>query len=161
LPRLAPARALLTSHSPSLTRTGTDIGSAFAPPDVFVGINADARCVVQPFTSSRNRLHCIVDAEGLPPPDTHYDARGRFASHPLRLVVNGRIAQCWHTGGSNHGCFVRFDVAGTPRVDRLLTPVVQQGGLVRVRGRGIDGGLLGAPGLCAPPPSNSPRHAPP
>ena len=45
--------------------SGTDIGSAFAPPDVFIGINADARCVVQPFTSTKNRLHCIVNAEGL------------------------------------------------------------------------------------------------
>ena len=51
---------------------GTDIGSAFAPPEVYVGIRADARCVVQPFTSSRNRLHCIVNAEGLPPPDVAY-----------------------------------------------------------------------------------------
>ena len=56
---------------------GTGIGSAFAPPDVFIGINADARCVVQPFTSTRNRLHCIVYAEGLPPPDVVYTPAGR------------------------------------------------------------------------------------
>ena len=45
---------------------GTDIGSAFAPPEVFIGINADARCVVQPFTSTKNRLHCIVNPKRLP-----------------------------------------------------------------------------------------------
>ena len=38
-------------------------GSAFSPPSVFIGINADAECVVQPFTSTRNRLHCIMCAD--------------------------------------------------------------------------------------------------
>ena len=38
-------------------------GSAFSPPSVFIGINADAECAVQPFTSTRNRLHCIMCAE--------------------------------------------------------------------------------------------------
>ena len=36
---------------------GTNLGSAFAPPTVFIG--SSGRCDVQPFTSTRNRLHCI------------------------------------------------------------------------------------------------------
>ena len=127
--------------------SGTDIGSAFAPPDVFIGINADARCVVQPFTSTKNRLHCIVNAEGLPPPDVHYTAAGRFVEHPLRVVRDGRRARCWHVGGLNHACFVRFDLGATPRIGRLVTPTIQSGGLVRVRGNGVDGGVMGAPGM--------------
>ena len=103
-----------------------------------------ARCIVQPFTTTKNRLHCIIDSEGLPPPTTIYDPSGSFASHPLRVVRNGRIAQCWHVGGANHGCFIRFDLGGTPRIERLLTPTVQSGGVVRVRGAGIDGGVLGS-----------------
>ena len=40
--------------------SGTSVGSAFSPPVVYVGINADAECKVQPFTSTRNRVHCIT-----------------------------------------------------------------------------------------------------
>jgi hypothetical protein len=127
--------------------SGAGIGSAFSPPTVFVGINADAECVVQPFTSSRNRLHCIIGAEGLPPPDLAYNPAGRFYDHPLRVYKSGKLAQCWHVGGINHACFVRYDLGGTPRVERLLTPTLQSSGLVRIRGQGIDGGLLGAPGM--------------
>jgi hypothetical protein len=86
---------------------GSDIGSAFAPPLVYVGAQAQAECQVQPFTSNRNRLHCIVHADGLPPPDPIYDAAGRFVEHPLRVYKGTRLAQCWHTGGLNHGCFLR------------------------------------------------------
>ena len=125
--------------------SGTDIGSAFSPPTVFVGINADAQCVVQPFTTTRNRLHCIVYAEGLPPPDALYDPTGRFAEHPLRVLKGGRLADCWHVGGINHNCILRFDLGGTPRVHQLLTRELQSAGLLRLLGRGIDGGLLGAP----------------
>ena len=128
---------------------GTGIGSAFAPPEVFLGINADAVCHVQPFTSTRNRLHCIVSPEGLPPPDPQYDPAGRFVSHPLRILKGGKLAMCWHTGGINHACFLRFDLAGNPRLHQLLTPVVQSAGLLRMRGRGIDGGQIGAPGMIA------------
>ena len=128
---------------------GTDIGSAFAPPEVYVGIRADALCIVQPFTSSRNRLHCIVNAEGLPPPDVAYSPNGRFVEHPMRVVHNGRIARCWHVGGINHNCFLRFDLGGTPRVTRVVTPVLQSAGILRVKGQGIDGGLLGAPGMAS------------
>ena len=124
---------------------GTDIGSAFAPPVVFVGVNADAQCVVQPFTSNRNRLHCIVSAALLPAPDPLYSTTPRFVKEPLRVLKNGRLAQCWHVGGENHGCFLTFDTAGTPRVNRVLTPVVESGGMLRVRGHGINGGLQGDP----------------
>ena len=129
--------------------SGTDLGSAFAPPDARIGTNADARCEVQPFTSSKNKLHCVVQAEGLPPPTTVYNAAGDFALHPLRVTKNGRLARCWHTGGANHGCFVRFDLGGTPRVTRMLTPTLQSAGVVRAAGHGINGGLLGAAGMSA------------
>jgi hypothetical protein len=46
-------------------------------------------------------------------------------------------------GGTNHGCFLRFDLGGTPRLTSLSTPVVQPGGLLRLTGHGIDGGLKG------------------
>ena len=125
--------------------TGTSIGTAFAPPIVYIGIQAQAQCIVQPFTSTNNRLHCIVFADGLPPPTPVYTASGVFESHPFRVYKadGSRLAQCWHVGGLNHGCFIQFDLGGTPRVERLLTRVVDSGGLVRVRGRGIDGGLMG------------------
>ena len=126
---------------------GVDVGSAFAPPDVFIGSNGDARCVVQPFTSSNNRLHCVISAEGLPPPDLLYNASGRFVDMPMQVVVSGRPAQCWHMGGINHRCKLRFDLGATPRFERILTPVLQSSGLLRVSGRGIDGGLIGPPGM--------------
>ena len=109
--------------------SGTGIGSAFSPPTVFVGINADAECMVQPFTSTRNRLHCILDPEGLPPLDVEYKAAGRFVDHPLRVLKSGRLARCWHTGGINHACFLRFDLAGAPRIHTRHAS--------RPRGRGV------------------------
>ena len=87
--------------------SGTDLGSAFAPPTIFVGNRQQAECVVQPFTSNRNRLHCIVHADGLPLPPYTYDPAGSFVSYPLQAYKSGRSAQCWHTGGTNHGCFLR------------------------------------------------------
>ena len=124
-------------------------GSAFGPPTVFIGINADAQCVVQPFTSSRNRLHCIIGAEGLPPPDVLYNPKGRLVDHPIRVYKSGRLAQCWHVGSENHGCVVRFDLGATPRVTRVVTPVLQSAGVLRLRGLGIDGGLSSTPGMIA------------
>ena len=32
--------------------TGTDIGSAFAPPSIFLGVRTQAECQIQPFTST-------------------------------------------------------------------------------------------------------------
>ena len=49
---------------------------------VLVGIKGDARCIVQGFTSSLTRLHCIISATGLPPPST-YDVAGAFQDLPL------------------------------------------------------------------------------
>jgi hypothetical protein len=46
-------------------------------------------------------------------------------------------------GGTNHGCFLRFDLGGTPRLTGVSTPMVQPGGLLRLTGHGIDGGLKG------------------
>ena len=47
-----------------------------------MGINGDAECVVQGFTSSLARLHCIIDAAGLPLPTT-YNSAGDFQDLPL------------------------------------------------------------------------------
>ena len=142
--------------SPSLAATlrhvyliGTDLGTAFAPPTIYLGINAQAECKVQPFTSSKNKLHCIIGAEGVPQASPAYSHAGSFVSLPFRVVKNGRIARCWHVGGINHGCFARFDVGGTPRVRRVLTPTIESGDTLRLSGQGIDGGLSGATRLQA------------
>ena len=122
---------------------GTNLGTAFAPPTILVG-NAGARCEVQPFTSSANRFHCVVQSDLLPPPDAdNYSTAGLFTDLPLRAFKDGRAAACWHVGGINHACFVRLDLGGTPRLNRVLTPVLQQGGVLRVLGNGINGGLNG------------------
>lgn len=128
---------------------GTDLGSAFAPPAVYLGINAQAECKVQSFTSAKNKLHCIIAAEGLPQPLPTYSATGSFVSLPFRVIKNGRLADCWHIGGINHACFARFDVGGTPRLRRVLTSTVESGGLLRLSGQGIDGGLSGVTKLQA------------
>ena len=60
-----------------------------------------------------------------------------------QLREGGRHADCWHVGGTNHDCFVRVDASGTPRLERVLTPALQPGGLLRVAGQGVDGGLRG------------------
>ena len=52
-------------------------------------------------------------------------------------------------GGVTHGCFVRVYLGGTPRVLRVLTPAAKSGDMLRVTGRGIDGGLSGAQKLAA------------
>ncbi len=91
---------------------GTDLGTAFAPPDVFLGINAQVKCNVQAFTSTKNRLHCIIGAEGVPAATTDYYEHGSFVSLPFRVLKNGRLADCWHKGGTNHDCVARFDTGG-------------------------------------------------
>ena len=48
-------------------------------------------------------------------------------------------------GGINHGCFLRFDLGGTPRITQVKTAVLQASAFLRIGGSGIDGGLLGAP----------------
>ena len=130
--------------------TGTDLGSAFAPPSVYIGSRAQIECNVQSFTSSDNRLHCIIAADSLPAPTPDYAPTGNFVSLPIRVVkADGQIAHCWHVGGINHGCFARFDTGGTPRVLRVLTSTVESGGTLRVSGQGIDGELRGAQRLAA------------
>ena len=90
---------------------GTDLGSAFAPPSVFIGNQAQAECKVQPFTSNRNRLHCIVHADNLPPPDWKYDPNGRNISFPLRVSNGARLlvhTPAWHmTMPSERGTHAR------------------------------------------------------
>lgn len=129
--------------------SGTDIGSAFAPPTVLLGLQGQVECKVQPFTSARNRMHCIVSAANAPAPLPEYTASGSFVSLPLRMITRGRLVECWHNGTLGAPCAVRFDVGGTPRVLRVLTPVVESAGTLRLAGMGIDGGLRGAQRLAA------------
>ena len=128
---------------------GVDLGSAFAPPTVRIGTYGHIECAVQPFTSTKNRIHCIIQSDNLPAPTSRYDPRGQFVSLPLRVTKGGRHAECWHVGFVNHGCFARFDVGATPRVLRVFTPTVESAGALRLGGEGIDGGLRGAPALAA------------
>ena len=108
------------------------------------------KCEVQPFSSAKNRLHCVLGAGGTPTPTWQYHPAGAFVSIPLRVYKSsGRVADCWQLGGLNDLCYVRYDVGGTPRVRRLATPVVESGGVLRIVGDGIDGGLSGAPRLKA------------
>ena len=130
--------------------TGTNIGTPFAPPQIRVGIHGDAECRVQGFTSSKTRLHCIIGPDALPPPRPVYTASAIEQQLPLYLVgSNGAHADCWHVGGINHGCFLTFDLGGTPRLARVLTPVLHPGSLLRVAGNGVDGGLTGAAKVAA------------
>ena len=86
---------------------------------VLVGTKGDAECVVQGFTSSLTRLHCIIGAAGLPPPSLSYTSSGSFQDLPLYVIKAGKGADCWHVGGANHGCFLRFDLGGTPRITQV------------------------------------------
>ena len=122
---------------------GTNLGSPFNAPYVFIG--SVARCDVQPFTSTKNRLHCIVNPHRLPPISIEHNPAGREVMLPLRVFKGSRLAQCWHSDGPNTNCWVYFDAAASPRVDRILTPVLAAGSTVRVKGHGIDGGLSGDP----------------
>ena len=122
---------------------GTNLGSPFNPPYVFIG--SVARCDVQPFTSTKNRLHCIVSPHRLPPMDLEYNATNREVMLPLRVFKGTRLAQCWHSDGKNTNCWVYFDPSATPRVERVLTPVLEPSATVRVTGYGLDGGVSGDP----------------
>ena len=102
-----------------------------------------SRCRSARLSPCLRRRRCIVDAINLPPPPDEYDAEGSFIMLPLYVVKDGRHADCWHVGGTNHGCFLRFDLGGTPRLTGVSTPMVQPGGLLRLTGHGIDGGLKG------------------
>ena len=68
-----------------------------------------------------------------------------------RYVIkpDGKHADCWHAGGTNHGCFLRFDLGGTPRITHVKTAVLQASAFLRIGGSGIDGGLLGSPNASA------------
>ena len=90
---------------------------------VLVGTKGDAECVVQGFTSSLTRLHCIIGAAGLPPPSLSYTSSGSFQDLPLYVIKAGKGADCWHVGGANHGCFLRFDLGGTPRITQVRSMV--------------------------------------
>ena len=129
--------------------SGVDIGSAFAPPVVLIGALGHIECRVQPFTSAKNRMHCIVSADRAPAPLTTYNPSGFFVSMPIRSLVRGQLAECWHQGAAGDNCAVRFDVGGTPRVLRVLTQTVESAGTLRLSGEGIDGGLRGAQRLAA------------
>lgn len=131
--------------------SGVDIGSAFAPPTILLGIRGHVECKVQPFTSAKNRVHCIISSENAPAPLPDYDSNGRFVSLPLRVLKQGKAAECWHETRTVHGesCAVRFDIGGTPRVLRVLTQTVESAATLRLSGQGINGGLRGAQRLAA------------
>ena len=65
--------------------------------------------------------------------------------HKRYVIKDGKHADCWQVGGINHGCFLRFDLGGTPRITHVKTAVLQASAFMRIGGSGIDGGLLGAP----------------
>ena len=46
--------------------SGTNLGTAFAPPAIYLGDKLEVECAVQPFTSSNNRLHCIIQSANVP-----------------------------------------------------------------------------------------------
>ena len=127
--------------------SGANIGTAFAPPLVYLGLRGQLECSVQPFTSARNRMHCIITSINTPAPTLDYRPEGEFVTLPLRMYKGGQLAKCWHEGTA--GCAVRFDLGATPRVLRVMTPVVEAAGTLRLHGDGIDGGLRGAPTLAA------------
>ena len=130
--------------------SGTNIGTAFAPPLVFLGLASQLECQVQPFTSAKNRMHCIISSENAPAPMPDYRATGSYITLPLRLYKGSQPAACWQEGtDALEGCSVRFDIGGTPRILRVLTQVVESGDTLRLAGQGINGGLKGAPLLAA------------
>ena len=105
---------------------GTNLGTPFAPPSVFVGARSQVECKVQSFSSAKNRLHCIIQADGAPAPSPIYKPDGIFVDLPILVIKDGKRANCWHKGGINDGCTARFDVGATPRVVRILTPIVER-----------------------------------
>ena len=121
----------------------------------------------QPFTSAKNRMHCIISAANAPAPSPDYSAGGEFVSLPLYVYHRSRLAKCWHNGTLGGSCAVRFDIGGTPRVLRVLTQVMESGGTLRLSGNGIDGGLRGAQRLAStlyrgavPAPSTADKFSP-
>ena len=60
-----------------------------------------------------------------------YKPNTQLTKLPLSLIKAGRHADCWHVTGINYGCFLqfydKFDLGGTPRIVRPLTPTVQSG----------------------------------
>ena len=129
--------------------SGVDIGSAFAPPVVLIGALGLIKCSVQPFTSAKKRMHCIISGDSAPAPLITYNPSGSFVSMPIKTLVRGKLAECWHQGAAGDNCAVRFDVGGTPRVLRVLTQTLESAGTLRLSGEGIDGGLRGAQRLAA------------
>ena len=146
--QLQGANASVLSHCSSgggshVYISGTDIGSAFAPPTVLIGTTGQVECKVQPFTTTNNRLHCIIGSVGTPTPTPQYEPEGAFVSLPINVLKGGQRAECWVD------CSATFDIGGSARVLRLLTPTVDSGGTFRISGEGIDGGLRGAPKFAA------------
>ena len=129
--------------------SGVDIGSAFSPPVVLIGALGHIKCSVQPFTSAKNRMHCIISGDRAPAPLTTYNPSGSFVSMPIKSLIRGKLAECWHQGAAGDNCAVRFDVGGTPRVLRVLTQTLESAGTLRLSGEGIDGGLRGAQRLAS------------
>ena len=126
---------------------GVDLGSAFAPPTVRIGTYGHIECAVQPFTSTKNRIHCIIQSDNLPAPTSRYDPRGQFVSLPRD---QGRAARRVLARGLRQPRLLRAvrrrrDAARAARLHAHR----RVGGALRLGGEGIDGGLRGAPALAA------------
>ena len=104
VPLAAPAvvKSVFGSNSSELTHcssgggchiylTGTNLGSAFAPPTVLLGERYQVGCDVQPFTSAKNKVHCIVRANGAPAATPAYDAKGKFVTLPISVFAHGKV----------------------------------------------------------------------
>ncbi|EOD39164.1 hypothetical protein EMIHUDRAFT_223628, partial [Emiliania huxleyi CCMP1516] len=156
-----PSERELTHLSPgggaSLYISGANLGDPFNPPTILLGVGGTGRCELEGFTSSNRRLHCTLLPDGLPEPDEAYAPGQNLHLVPLWLVKGGRHADCWHVGGANHGCFVQFDLGGAPRLTDIFTPSILPGGLLRLGGRGINGGAVGPPAFRASLTSSSTR----
>ena len=117
LPQGAPITHASVAGGSHIYLIGTNLGSPFNPPVVFIG--SVARCDVQPFTSTKNRLHCITSPHRLPPISVEHEPAGREVMLPLRVFKGTRLAQCWHADGPNTNCWIYFDAGATPRVERV------------------------------------------
>ena len=73
-PARSEATHLSAAGGAELYITGSDLGSPFDPPRIFVGSSGEGECVVQGFTSLPNRLHCIIRSTGLHPTTSYLSA---------------------------------------------------------------------------------------
>ena len=124
-----PDSLLSVGGGSSLYITGTNLGDpVFNPPTVFISVNPDPTptpCLVQGFTSSTTRIHCIIQGTGLPAqPAGAWGADDKFKTLTLHVLnEEGKEAACAvldgkgrPTAGTGVGhCGIRFDVCSCDR----------------------------------------------